>query len=189
MQWLHGLKSEHKVLIPLSILMPLIIVLEIYAPSFEWKVLINVLHEWFTGNSSFLLRCFIWVTVLVLLYGLFFHEKLPAFFKQFPFEALRPYRFIPILLVGIVEGFVIFNFWVEIKTQIEVFGEEDPRWAGSFFTMIVAAPIAFFIWTFRNTDKRKDLQHIEENIRRENFHKIEKWATTFSTDTTLKKNG
>ena len=45
--------------------------------------------------------------------------------------------------------------------------------------MLIASPVAFLIWAFRNNDKRKDQQHIEENIRQSDFHKIEEWATNF----------
>ncbi len=64
--------------------------------------------------------------------------------------------------------------------------------------MLIASPVAFLIWAFRNHDKRKDQQHVEENIRLSDFHKIEEWATNFSIlskvnnrqdhETTIKKN-
>lgn len=49
---------------------------------------------------------------------------------------------------------------------------------GAIFTMCVVSPIAFLLWWFRNSDKRIDQQHIEENIRQSDFHMIEQWATT-----------
>lgn len=44
--------------------------------------------------------------------------------------------------------------------------------------MCVASPIAFLLWSFRNSDKRMDQLHVEENIRQSDFHMLEQWATT-----------
>lgn len=182
MWWLHNLKSEHKVLFPLSVLLPLIIVLEIYAPSFEWKVLIDVLRDWLADNFSFLWRLFFWGAVLLVLYGFFLHKKTYAILKELTFKKLRPYRFIFILFVGIIEGLVIFYFWNEIVTNINLIGGKDPRWMGSFFTMVVVAPIAYLIWSFRNFDRIKDLQYTKYTLLQADFHKIEEWATTLLED-------
>ncbi len=182
MQWLHGLKLTEKVH-ALLILIILIILLENIAPFIEWKILIDVLHDWLTRNFPLLWRLFFWSAVLMVMYGFFLQEKLPAFFKRFNFEVINSHRIIAVLLTGIIEGLVIFYFWNDLKTSMNEVGGEDPRWLGSFITMLAAAPVALFIWSFRNEDKRKDLQHTEENIRQADFHKIEEWATTFPAAT------
>lgn len=157
MQWLHGLKSEHKVLFILSVLMPLIIVLEIYAPSFEWKILIDVLRVWLTDNFSFLWRLSFWGAVLLVLYGFFLHKKLPVFLKKSTPEEFRRDRFILVLLVGAVEGILLFYY---ADNLINYFKKIDsPAWLGTLFTMLVAAPIALFIWSSRNGDTKKSVSH------------------------------
>jgi Pentapeptide repeats (8 copies) len=154
---------------------------------YELKVLYNVVKGRFADYLPFLSRSFIWVAVLLVLYRLFLYEKYGSLFNKI-ISIIYLYRR-PLLVAsfGIAEG-VIFYFlyfnWHEIISHFSADGKKDiPVWPWSFFTMLVAAPIAFLIWSFRNNDKRKDLQHIEENIRQTDFHKIEGWATTFPTIT------
>ena len=50
--------------------------------------------------------------------------------------------------------------------------------------MLVAAPIGFFIWSFRNADRKKDLQRAQEELRQVEFHKILEWAAAVPSITT-----
>lgn len=114
---------------------------------------------------------------------LLFAQK-PAFFKKFTPEEFRRDRFILVLLVGATEGILLYYY---ADNLIDYFKNiNSPTWLGTLFTMLVAAPIALFIWSFRNADKREDLEqtqenlkHTEDTIRQTDFHKIEEWATTF----------
>ncbi len=103
------------------------------------------------------------------------------------------FRVILIAVIGIIEGSVLIYFWEEIVLYFSLTKDDQetgniPNWLGTFITTLAVSPIAFLIWSFRNEDKRRDLQqsqenllHTEENIRQADFHKIEEWATTFST--------
>lgn len=179
MLWLSGLSLRYKVVYTLLVLIWLVIFPEVIAHLLEWSILLENLLDWFTNYSSVLLRLLTFVVALFFLYGIYLSDKSSTFFRKLTFNELRRHRFLIILLVGICESFLVFYFWDNLRKNIEAIGGENPNWLGPFFTMAVAAPIAFFIWSFRNNDKRKDLQHTEENIRQADFHKIEEWATTF----------
>ncbi len=142
--------------------------------STEWKNLFVSVFFWLTNNYSFLLQLIIIGIALLLLYGFFAQGKVWPLFNQ-----MLHYRVVTVILIGTIELSLIYNFWFDIKGFINTFGGEKPNWLGAIITTLLASPIAFIIWSFRNTDKRKDLQHAEENIRQADFHKIEEWATTF----------
>jgi pentapeptide repeat protein len=172
---LNGLGLKKKFAYTLLVLILLVIFPEIISPFFEWRIIL----DWFTSNYSFLWRIFIWCFVLLLLYGFFIQGKLGLFFGE-----LRRHRFLLVLLFGIVEGLFLYHYADNLKNFFN--DTNSIKWLGSFLTMLVAAPIALLIWSFRNEDKIKDLQHTEESIRQTDFHKIEEWATTFPRVTTQK---
>lgn len=90
-------------------------------------------------------------------------------------------RVLSVFAIGIIEGYFLYNYWNEIIHFFRAGSESElPAWLGPFISTLAAAPIALLIWAFRNTDKIKDLQHAEENIRQADFHKIEEWAAAFS---------
>lgn len=104
------------------------------------------------------------------------------------------HRMALVFTVGIIEVIFFYFYWSDLIKHFRMDSEEEvPAWLGSFITALVAAPIAFCVWSFRDADKSKDLQHkredlqqaqknlqyTEESIRQADFHKIEEWATTF----------
>ncbi len=180
MQWLDGLDLKRKVVYAILAVLLLVLLPEFIAPSIEWKILITHLHDWFNNNYWFLLRLFLCGAALLLLYGFFVRGKLGLIFGK-----LIQHRVLLVLFVGVVEGILVYNYWHDAIDYFRIKNNEGaaigsiPVWMGTFITTLIAAPIALFIWSFRNEDKKLDLQHTEENIRQADFHKIEEWATTF----------
>ncbi len=87
-------------------------------------------------------------------------------------------RVMLLIVVGLVEGIFIICFSEYLISWFREFDNTKYSWMGPFFTMCVVSPIAFLLWWFRNSDKRQDQQHVEENIRQSDFHMLEQWATT-----------
>lgn len=94
-------------------------------------------------------------------------------------------RVMLILGVGLAEGILIIYFSDNLISWFKEFDNSKYSWMGPFFTMCVVSPIAFLLWWFRNSDKRIDQQHVEENIRQSDFHMLEQWATTNENGDTL----
>lgn len=127
-------------------------------------------YDWFVDYFFSLERLVAVGIFLLWLYGFFWHEKVWSL-----------HRVILVLLVGIIEGVILYKYWLDIVNHFRMDSEgEIPAWLGSLITTLVVAPIAFCIWFFRDADKKKELQHAEENIRQADFHKIQEWATIFS---------
>ena len=90
-----------------------------------------------------------------------------------------------IFAAGATEAFILFNFSDDLRSFFELHNE----WIGpSTVAMLIASPIAYLIWSFRNSDKKRELQHSDENIRQNDFHKIEEWATLFAESDDKQKN-
>ncbi|MCO6427073.1 pentapeptide repeat-containing protein [Nitrosomonas communis] len=87
-------------------------------------------------------------------------------------------RVFVIFIIGISEAFLLYSYNDTVILYFQKYGN-NIAWLGPLLTMIVASPIAYCIWIFRNEDKKRDQQHTEENIRQSDFHKIEEWATSF----------
>ena len=138
----------------------------------------TILEDYLPNFLRILLCCF----VLLLLYGMFFHNKfaklkfLNLFLKGF--FNIRP---LVIFLFAILEVLLLFTFEEDIREYISKLENLNAsKWLGPVIALLIAAPIAFFLWMFRNEDKKADLRHADENIRQSDFHKIEEWATTFN---------
>src|SRR5690349_5072674 len=93
-------------------------------------------------------------------------------------DYLSESRWLCVLILGIIEFLVLYYFQDEWKEFFQPINNDKNTWLGPFFTLLVASPTAYVIWIFRNSDKKRDQQQAEENIRQLDFHKIEEWATT-----------
>lgn len=71
-----------------------------------------------------------------------------------PISAVLEYRGTTIVVVALFE---IFIFWF-IRDWLTSFTTGN-SWSKPLLSMIFAAPVAFFLWKFRNHDKTKELQH------------------------------
>lgn len=87
-------------------------------------------------------------------------------------------RVFVIFIIGFSEAFLLYSYSDTVILYFQKYGN-NIAWLGPLLTMIVASPIAYCIWIFRNEDKKRDQQHTEENIRQSDFHKLEEWATSF----------
>lgn len=117
--------------------------------------------------------------ILLFIYGLFFQN----IFKQVIALMAGKRRFYTVLVVGIAEFFLLYYFIEDLSRLAQLFtAGSSTAWFGTVATTLIASPIAFLIWSFRNTDKRIDQQHKEEDIRQADFHKLEEWATTIPTN-------
>lgn len=84
-------------------------------------------------------------------------------------------RYNLVLIIGISEAILIYHY----RCELNFFAGANTSWLSkTAIATLIASPIAFLIWSFRNHDKKKDQQHTEENIRQSDFHKLEEWATT-----------
>lgn len=93
-------------------------------------------------------------------------------------KRILKYRALIIALVALIEMVPFFYFYEEIIYFITDRNLSDISWLSAPVTMLIAAPVAYFIWIFRNDDKKRDQEHVEENIRQSDFHQLEQWATT-----------
>lgn len=94
-------------------------------------------------------------------------------------------RVLIIAFVALIEMLLFLCFYEEIFRFIDDKHLVNISWLSAPVTMVIAAPIAYFIWIFRNADKRRDQEHVEENIRQSDFHQLEQWATGDSEKVSL----
>jgi hypothetical protein len=85
-------------------------------------------------------------------------------------------RLILVILVGTIETaflfYITFNFNSldeNIRAGITAFSTALP--------LLVAAPIALLIWSFRDQNKLADIQTAREDLIQKDFHEIQQWAT------------
>ena len=86
-------------------------------------------------------------------------------------------RVLIIAFVAFIEITLFLYFYEEIIYFIDDQHLSNISWLSAPVTMLIAAPVAYVIWIFRNADKRRDQEHVEENIRQSDFHQLEQWAT------------
>ncbi|MEQ1720559.1 MAG: pentapeptide repeat-containing protein [Nitrosomonas sp.] len=86
-------------------------------------------------------------------------------------------RVLIIASVAFIEIKLFLYFYNEIVYFIDDQNLSNIPWLSAPVTMLIAAPVAYFIWIFRNADKKRDQEHVEENIRQTDFHQLEQWAT------------
>ena len=86
-------------------------------------------------------------------------------------------RVLIIAFVAFIEMSLLLCFYEEIIHFIDDKRLANISWLSAPVTMFIAAPVAYFIWIFRNADKKRDQEHVEENIRQSDFHQLEQWAT------------
>ncbi|PTQ79703.1 pentapeptide repeat-containing protein [Nitrosomonas ureae] len=92
-----------------------------------------------------------------------------------------------ILLVVMIEILLLIFLEEKWRCYLLILNlNHNSSWLGPVLTMFLASPVAFFIWFYRNNDKKIDQQHAEENIRQLDFHKIEEWATISENEGRLK---
>lgn len=94
-------------------------------------------------------------------------------------------RIVIIAFVAFIEMILFLYFYNEIVYFINDQNLSNISWLSAPVTMLIAAPIAYFIWIFRNADKKRDQEHVEENIRQTDFHQLEQWATGDSEQISL----
>ncbi len=156
------------------------------------SIILENIQNWWVAHSSFLLQLtvssLLILLLLLLLYSFFLFGKIKKTVVAIWDWSSHHLRVLSVLAIGIIEAILLCFYWKDLIDFLRASNEskELPSWIGTILSTLIIAPIAFLIWVFRNTDKTKDLQHAEENIRQtENdirqtdFHKIQEWATTF----------
>ncbi|MDH5542701.1 MAG: pentapeptide repeat-containing protein [Nitrospinota bacterium] len=85
------------------------------------------------------------------------------------------YRFFLITAIGLIELLLIhFERDFLVKLFAEPFNVVIPLFA--------AAPIALFIWYWRDQNKKADIQNAKEELIQKDFHEIQKWAIGIEGD-------
>ncbi len=151
-------------------------------PFFEKKLPIEIVLDWSKDyySSNYFVFKSVWGLLLLISFNIFLNG-VSHFFQQIQLLLKRYFRLLIIFLVSVSEIAVIYylyDFLISSENTSKKFNFDHLKWLGPTITMLVAAPVAFFIWSFRDMDKREDLKHAEMNIRQADFHKIEEWAST-----------
>lgn len=94
-------------------------------------------------------------------------------------------RVLIIAFVAFIEIVLFLYFYEEVIYFVDDQNLSNISWLSAPVTMLIAAPVAYFIWIFRNADKKRDQEHVEENIRQSDFHQLEQWATGDSEKVSL----
>lgn len=184
-QRLNKLNLASKILILLFFAILFISSLQTLIPLPAPSIILENIQNWWVAHSSFLLQLtvssLLILLLLLLLYSFFLFGKIKKTVVAICDGSSRHLRVILVLVFGIIEAILLCSYWKDLIDFLRASNEskELPSWIGTVLSTFIIAPIAFLIWSFRNADKARDLQHAEENIRQTDFHKIEEWATTF----------
>jgi hypothetical protein len=92
----------------------------------------------------------------------------------------------PILLfVAICESVFIFKVWGYIDNFINPstydnlgnFIRYERKYLNTVIPLLLGAPYAFFIWVWRDFNKKEDIKNARQTLVQSDFHKIQTWAT------------
>lgn len=178
--WLYLRHFSTKILFVVITLICFIFYPDLFISNSSRLYFYELFDHWFVANSIFFLRVFVWLIVLYLFYSFFLKKNgkyilnTILFFKKI---LHKYYRIALVLVVGLIEFYLLYSLKDELINFFTPIDNHNNVWLGSLLVMLVASPIGFFIWIFRNEDKRNDLENTKLKIRQEDFHQIEEWAT------------
>ncbi|MEZ4816350.1 MAG: pentapeptide repeat-containing protein [Planctomycetaceae bacterium] len=175
-------KTYHRILITVILVFVIIEHPDPFFSSQFRSYIYEQLNDWLLIHKSFLARFTLWSLIICWVYFCFVHGKV-----KYLYQSIWKSRWLWILLVGGLEFFLLFSYRDAIRNYFLI-ENTNLVWLGPILTMLVASPIAFIIWIFRNNDKRTSLMQTEESIRLLEFHKIEEWAAATVNESALNLN-
>lgn len=106
--------------------------------------------------------------------------KLLKYFENFIYEK----RGITLIIVVLLEiGFLyFFKNYFQSAGEILFKSYYGDKWFSNTIPLLIAAPPAFFLWLWRNHDKKLELQVSIENKDLSDFHKALEWTTKTETE-------